>query len=232
MRPESGFEQPILSMAGEALLMVEFGKELSIDLGNAVLAFDEHLQSHLPSGVIETAPTGLCVAVRFDPLLIAPDELRREMAELAGSADWFSKGARLTPRRWRLPVLYGGEAGPDLAGLAQRVGQPVDAVIEAHVSTVQRVFMIGFAPGFLYTGLLPPLFDLPRLAHVKPRVPAGSVSVAIGQSVISSTAHPTGWHTIGRTPFVNFDPDREPPVLIRAGDEIEFYAIDHAERPL
>ena len=40
---------------------------------------------------------------------------------------------------------------------------------------------------------------------------------------------PGGWQLVGRTPFKPFDPDRAEPFLIKAGDAVQFYAIDRAE---
>ncbi len=229
MQTEEVYDRAKLYMAGEALLIVEFGRKLDPAINDAVLAFDHYLQDNKIAGLLESAPTGRSVVLRFDPLLIAPEKFRAGVSELIEGIDWFSRQVTHQPKHWRLPVCYGGLFGPDLQGMATRQGLAADQVIEAHCSTVQRVFMIGFAPGFLYTGMLPELFDLPRLQDIKASVPAGSISVAIGQTVISSTAHPTGWHTIGRTPVSNFDPCRQSPFLIAAGDQIEFYAIDPSQ---
>ena len=38
---------------------------------------------------------------------------------------------------------------------------------------------------------------------------------------------PGGWQLLGRTPLKTFDPDRAEPFLIKAGDAVQFYAIDH-----
>jgi KipI family sensor histidine kinase inhibitor len=229
MRPEGLYDQARLNMVGEALLIVEFGAVLTPAVNDAVIAFDGFLQETEIAGLLESAPTSCSVALRFDPLEVAPELFRARIGELLDARDWFALSFERERKRWRLPVCYGGAFGPDLAPIAERLALPVDEVIAAHLSTVQRVFMVGFAPGFLYTGMLPEIFQLPRLQTVKAQVPAGSVSVAIGQSVISSTPSPTGWHTIGCTPFFNFDTRRTPPVVIGAGDEIQFYQIAPSE---
>ncbi len=229
MRRDGAYDQPRLYMAGETLLIVEFGAVLSLRINQAVITFDHYLQANCVTGLLESLPTNNAVALRFDPLVVSPHDFRNEIKQLAASADWFSMAAPSGRKRWQLPVCYGGEAGPDLASLSGRLSVSQRELVAAHGSDIQRVFMIGFAPGFLYTGMLPKLFDLPRREQVRPVVPAGSVSVAIGQSVISSTPAPTGWHVIGRTPLLNFAPHRDPAVLIKAGDEIRFCAIEPDE---
>jgi len=225
---DGAFETASLTMAGEALLIVAFGESLSPSVSRAVLAFDLFLQQQSVTGLLESAPTGNAVAIVFDPLAIAPKRFRQMIGALVDSANWFEPIQAPSRICWRLPICYGGDQGPDLAPLAAQLGLSESAVIAAHLEAVQRVFMIGFAPGFLYTGQLPKLFDLPRLPDIKARVPAGSVSVAVGQSVISSTAHPTGWRVVGRTPFRNFDPARHPAMVINAGDAIRFAQIDES----
>ncbi len=222
-------EFPRLHMVGEALLVVEFGACLTPAFNDAAIAFDNYVREKEVEGLQESMPANRSVALRFDPLHVDPGRFRNMVEKLLEGHDWFSPVLRPARRCWRLPVSYGGAMGPDLEKIADRVGLSPEKVVAAHLASPQRVFMIGFAPGFLYTGMLPEIFQIPRLQKIKPRVEAGSVSVAVGQSVISSTAHPTGWYTIGRTPFVNFNPRREPPCQIVAGDEISFVAIDEDE---
>ena len=60
---------------------------------------------------------------------------------------------------------------------------------------------------------------------MKAEVPAGSISVAVRQTVLTSTPIPTGWRTIGITPFSNFNPAQSSPFSVEAGDEIQFYPV-------
>ena len=229
MKQDVPYKCPRLSFAGEALLIVEFGSRLTPAINDAAIGFDHFLQGNVIAGLRESAPTSRSVLLRFDPLEVAPDVFRSKIEELTISRDWASLAQSIEKKRWRMPICYGGECGPDLVDVAKRLKRSAEELVAAHLSLPQRVFMIGFAPGFLYTGLLPELFNLPRLKTIKPEVPPGSVSVAVGQSVISSTPNPTGWHTIGRTPFLNFVPARQPAFMIGAGDEIVFYEIDRLE---
>jgi inhibitor of KinA len=61
------------------------------------------------------------------------------------------------------------------------------------------------------------------------RVPLGSVGIAGVQTGVYPAETPGGWQLIGRTPVKPFDPDRSEPFLMKAGDRVEFYAIDRAE---
>jgi allophanate hydrolase subunit 1 len=56
-------------------------------------------------------------------------------------------------------------------------------------------------------------------------VPAGTILFAAGQTAIAATPIPTGWHLIGRTEFRNFDPNADPPCLLKAGDLVRFSEV-------
>ena len=51
-------------------------------------------------------------------------------------------------------------------------------------------------------------------------------SGAESQTGIYPIASPGGWQLIGRTPLKMFDPNREPPALLSAGDYVRFVAVD------
>jgi KipI family sensor histidine kinase inhibitor len=95
-------------------------------------------------------------------------------------------------------------------------------IIALHTGTVYRVYMLGFAPGFAYMGPLPPGLVTPRRPTPRPRVPAGSVGLAGAQTGIYPLATPGGWQILGRTDLVLWDPFRDPPALLRPGQEVRF----------
>ena len=115
----------------------------------------------------------------------------------------------------RIPVTFGGEGGPDLDSVAATLGLTAAAFVAAHNAAPLRVLTTGFAPGFVYCGFHAEAMRLPRRTDVRPPVPPGSVLFAAGQTAITSTPIPTGWHVIGRTTFRNFDPAQTPPVVLR-----------------
>ncbi len=220
---------PLFRNAGDSGLIVEFGNHQSDAISNAVLAFDSRLRAEAIDGISETASTIRSVLVRYDPLDLAPDRLRARLSALLEERDWLSAGPPEGRSLWRLPALYGGEAGPDLEETAQLLGASESALAEEHASARQRVLMLGFAPGFAYLGGLPERWNVPRLEQVKPAVPPGSLSVAVRQTTLCATVIPTGWRTIARTPFLNFDLRRDPAFFMEAGDEVRFEPIGEAD---
>jgi inhibitor of KinA len=88
--------------------------------------------------------------------------------------------------------------------------------------------MIGFLPGFPYLGTLDEKLSVPRKSQPQ-IVAAGSVAIAGKQTGIYPLTSPGGWNVIGRTPLKLFDPYREDPTLLNAGDVVEFYPIGKNE---
>lgn len=120
-----------------------------------------------------------------------------------------------------IPVVYGGEFGPDLSSLAGTCNLSIDELVERHRSTEYRVAAIGFSPGFPYLQGLPKALHQPRQSSPRP-VPAGSVAVAGDQTGIYPFASQGGWHVIGRTDLQLFDPQREQSSLLQPGDKVRF----------
>ena len=84
-------------------------------------------------------------------------------------------------------------------------------------------------PGFAYLGLVDERIAMPRHSTPRVRVPAGSVGIAGVQTGIYPAETPGGWQLIGRTPLKPFDPSRDEPFLMKAGDAVQFYPIDRNE---
>lgn len=222
--PPPEVPQAEILAAGDHAWLVRFGERFDLALNRSATAYARKLRQEPIDGVTEIMPTIASVLVRFDPRAADADEVRDRLQTCLDGLDAASQAS--SSRIWRIPVLYGGEAGPDLPAVAQAMGRTESELIEAHAAARQQVLMLGFAPGFVYAGLLDETWDLPRKNKVAPEVQPGSVILAVRQTAITATRVPTGWHVIGRTPCLNFEPDREPPVLIESGDTLQFEAID------
>ena len=171
-------------------------------------------------GVIEAAPgmTNLLVSFRTPP---------RDLGALESALIDAWDAARLEEAEARLfdiPVTYGGEDGPDLVHMAAETGLTREEVVTIHAGREYTVFALGSHPGYGYLGIVDPRLFIPRRQVPRLSVPAGSVSIGGWQTGASASAGPSGWHTIGRTETVFFDPAAAEPVLLRPGDRIRFIA--------
>ena len=220
------YETPVFRPMGDRSLLVELGETIAPDVNRRVLELMLQLQQARLPGVREFAPGYRSLLVVFDPLTIAPSELKERITEVAaqhGSAG-LPQAKLLT-----VPVFYGGDYGPDLEGVAGHLGISTDEVIRLHTETLYRVYMIGFTPGYPYMGELPAALAVPRRSTPRTRVPKGSVGIAQRQTGIYSVESPGGWQIIGWTPIELFDPTRQLPALLEMGDKVKFEAVRQVE---
>lgn len=210
---------PSIIALGDASLLVRFDTTLTDAANRAAIALAGVLAEEPIAQVREVVPSLVSVLLRYYPMTGSPaaiaGEVRLRLIRLA-RAEQRRQAAQV------IAVRFGGEDGPDLAEVAALLGLTEAAFIAAHNASPLRVLSTGFAPGFLYCGLHPETLILPRRTSVRPSVPKGSVLFAAGQTAMTATDMPTGWHVIGRTNFANFDPAATPPTQLRAGDTIMF----------
>lgn len=128
-----------------------------------------------------------------------------------------------------IPVLYGGEYGPDIENIATHNNLSIEEVIKIHTSGEYLVYMLGFTPGFPYLGGMDKRIATPRLKTPRTKIPGGSVGIAGEQTGVYPIESPGGWQLLGRTPLNFFDPNNEKPFLINAGEYIKFVQISEEE---
>jgi inhibitor of KinA len=216
---------PRLRLAGDRALVVEFGDAIDEATNRRVHAVCRTLDAHPPPGLIETVPTYRSLMIHYDPLQMSAVDLERAVVE----ADAQALDAPPRPGRViEVPTVYGGPFGPDLADVAAHAGLSPDEVVALHAGGDYLVYMMGFMPGFPYLGGMSPRLATPRLGTPRTRVPAGSVGIAGPQTGIYPTDSPGGWRLIGRSPIRLFDPARQPPSLLDAGDTVRFVAVSEA----
>ena len=213
-------------LTGDTSLTVEFGNEISEEINAKIRAFNIALaQSNIP-GIVETVPTYRSLMVHYDPGVILYNPLVKRMEKLLDQLDHI----QIPPSDvLEIPVLYGGEEGPDLEFVAKHNNKTPEEVIKIHTSTEYLIYMLGFTPGLTYLGGMSDSIATPRLTTPRVKIPAGSVGIAGTQTGVYPIDSPGGWQLIGRTPVRMYDPDRETPILPEAGQYIKFYAIDKAE---
>jgi len=207
---------------GDRSLLVEVGDRIAPEINRKVQDLMDRLaQASLP-GVVELSPSYRSVLVLYDPLQTDPAALTAAVSRLAAGD---AGGLSPPPVEHLIPVVYGGEQGPDLEWVAAHHRVAADEIVARHTGSAYRVYMIGFTPGFPYLGELPADLDTPRRSTPRTRVPKGSVGLAQRQTGIYPADSPGGWQIIGWTPLDLFDPRRDPPSLLNMGDRVRFTSI-------
>ncbi|MCP9471481.1 MAG: 5-oxoprolinase subunit PxpB [Nitrospira sp.] len=211
---------------GDSAVTVELGEAIDPDVNALVVAYANRIIEQGWNGIVDVVPTYRSITVHYDPIQWDLTALTDRLLILScpHPHEVESQGAL-----HKIPVLYGGDSGPDLEGVASFAGLKPSEVIALHTSVCYRVYMLGFTPGFPYLGLLPEQLAIPRLQTPRPRVPPGSVGLADRQTGIYPIATPGGWRLIGRTPIPLYHRTGLDPFLLKPGDRVRFRPIDQNE---
>lgn len=212
--------------AGDSSLLIEFGNEISTEINQKITATVQLMKEQHIEGVVDIIPAFCSLLINYDPRVIGYDELKSRMLNLI-KMDIKTEAGR--KKVYEIPVCYGGEYGPDIENIAKHAGLSVEEVIEIHSSRDYLIYMLGFLPGFTYLGGLDERLHTPRLANPRLKINAGSVGIGGSQTGIYPMDSPGGWQLMGMTPVKTYDPTREVPILLEAGDYIRFAPISEEE---
>lgn len=215
-------------ITGVDTITLHFGEQIDVVLVGQIQRAANALRNRLKHRLIDIVPSYTTLLLRYDlltddlaTLLADVDEALSELPE-SGAENGQSDVIEI-------PVFYDPSVGPDLESIATRACLSIEQVIQRHCASLYNVFAIGFAPGFAYLGEVPRELAAPRLATPRSKVPAGTLGIADTQTAIYPLESPGGWNLIGRTPLCLFDPGRERPSLLEAGQQVRFRAIDRTE---
>jgi KipI family sensor histidine kinase inhibitor len=220
---------PLVTAFGDEAVLVTLGDRIDRATNRHVrrvaAALAQERAHGLPIGAPVVAYASLLVP--FDLGGLSPDKIRVAVSGVVARVNEEPADAAPEPigRLVEIPTRYGAADGEDLDDVATQVGLSPAAVVELHASTEYEVYMLGFAPGFAYLGVLPEALAVPRRPTPRSRVPAGSVAIAERQTAVYPAVTPGGWNLIGHTDLTLWDVERDPPALLAPGDRVRFVPI-------
>jgi len=157
---------PRIYPLGDSALLIQLGSEIDDRINNRVLALERRLISLFPSFVRATVPAYVSLTIHYDPCQVNSEEFQTSiLQQLDAVVGSDSPQGKLI----KVPVVYGGEGGPDLPFVADHCGLSVAEVIRRHSQPEYRVHFIGFLPGFPYLGGMDPRLERPALPLREPR---------------------------------------------------------------
>jgi 5-oxoprolinase (ATP-hydrolysing) subunit B len=121
---------PRLLPSGDSAITVEFSRTIDDAANRRVLALDRTLSREPVAGVTETVPTYRSLLVHYDPLQIDFEALSGKLTTLAQ----LPVPPSTNTRRWRIPVVYGGEHGIDLEDVAKTLKTTPDDIVARHIA--------------------------------------------------------------------------------------------------
>lgn len=241
------------TFGGDEHVYIEMDDEMSLDAFFKSLSMSNAVRDANIEGVTEICPANASFQVRFDPDVIAPDDIMARIKELEHKAESAEK--RLTTRIVEIPVYYQDPwthetlmrfrerhqdpSGTDLDYAARINGyDSVEAFIEAHHSQPWFVSMVGFVAGlpFLYQ-LVERDKQLQVPKYLSPRTDTPKQTVGYGGcfSCIYSVRGAGGYQMFGVTPMPIYDPEQKVAhlkdfmVFFKPGDIVKWKPIDRAE---
>ena len=197
---------------GERAILVSLGDRIDVALNARARALADAWEAE---GLGRAVPAYAATLLHYDPLRLSRASAIAHARRLAARR----ARQRFASRLVEIPVRYDGVDLQDVARLSSLTARDIVAL---HSGREYRAFFLGFMPGFAYLGELDARINAPRLAEPRTRVAAGSVGVAGRQTAVYPFASPGGWRLIGSTDVALFDPERQPPSLIREGDRVRF----------
>lgn len=94
-------------------------------------------------GIVETVPTYRSLTVHYRSEVIRYEKLRETLHGLLGSLD----EVEIPPASVvEIPVLYGGEMGPDLGFVAEHNKKTIEEVIKIHSTPEYLIYMLASPP--------------------------------------------------------------------------------------
>jgi urea carboxylase len=237
------------SFGGDEHLFVECSDEMSMEAFFKSLSMTSAIRDSAIKGVTEICPANASFQIKFDPDVIHPDDILKEVQAIEGAAG--SAAPRIKTRIVEIPVYYGDPwthetlmrfrerhqdpTGSDLdyAARVNRYGS-VDDFIAAHSGSPWFVSMVGFVAGlpFMYQMVeRARQIEVPK--YLRPRTDTPKLTIGHGGcfGCIYSVRGAGGYQMFGITPMPIFDPTetisylRDFMVFFRPGDIVKFTPI-------
>ena len=241
------------SFGGDEHIFVELNSEMSLEAFFKGMSITNAIAQRKIPGVTEICPANASYQVRFDPDLIAPDQLLATLQSI--EAELGDSALELNTRIIEIPVFYNDPwTNETLLRFLERHQEPtstdleygaringyanVDAFIDAHAASPWFVSMVGFVAG------LPFMFQMVEREkqiqvpkYLRPRTDTPKLTIGHGGcfSCIYSVRGAGGYQMFGITPAPIFDPQQSLPylkdfmVFFRPGDIVKFKPMNRTE---
>lgn len=241
------------SFGGDEHLVGEVDEEMSLEAFFKVLLITNIVRAQAIDGVREVCPANASYMVKFDPDVISPAGMLKQLHEIERSVGEAEQ--RIDTRIIELPVYYKDpwtretlmrfrdrHQDPNSTDLeyAARINgfESDDGFADAHAGSPWFVTMIGFAAGlpWLYQ-LVERRRQLQVPKYIRPRTDTPKQTIGYGGcfTAIYSVRGAGGYQMFGITPVPIFDPRqevrhlRDSMVFFNPGDIVKFRSIGRSE---
>jgi len=241
------------TFGGDEHLFVECSEEMSLEAFFNSLSMTSGIKQADIKGVTEICPANASFQIKFDPDVIHPDDILKEVQAIEVAAA--KSEPVITTRIVEIPVFYNDPwthetlmrfrerhqepTGTDLE-YAARINDygSVDDFVAAHSGSPWFVSMVGFVSGlpFMYQ-MVERQRQIQVPKYLRPRTDTPKLSVGIGGcfGCIYSVRGAGGYQLFGITPMPIYDPTqtvsylKDFMVFFRPGDIVKWKPVDRAE---
>jgi inhibitor of KinA len=230
LKTKSSMSDYTIFPIGDAAITIDFGNRISETLNKKVMAMQTWLHQHPFEGLIDVIIAYSSLSIIYDPGILKmryrpPHSIFEYMKAKLTDAYLGSSIYERDQIVKRIPVCYDPAFGLDLDYVASEKQIDIDELVQLHTAVSYRVYMIGFQPGFPYMASVNERLVISRKQRPRQLVPEGSVGLAGVQTGVYPLDSPGGWQIIGRTPLKLFDKMKPNMLVIKPGDQVQFYAI-------
>ncbi|SNC74675.1 Allophanate hydrolase subunit 1 [Marinobacter sp. es.048] len=241
------------TFGGDEHIFVEVDEEMSLEAFFVSLSMTNAVRNANIKGVTEICPANASFQIKFDPDVIHPDDMMKELKRLEAEAEQGDNV--LETRIVEVPVYYQDPWTHDtLMRFRERHQDPsatdieyaasingydsVEKFIEAHSGAPWFVSMVGFVSGlpFLYQMVdRSRQIQVPKYLSPRTDTPRQTVGYGGSFSCIYSVRGAGGYQMFGITPMPIYDPEQSVPylkdfmVFFKPGDIVKFKPINREE---
>lgn len=217
------------SVAGVDALLMTFSSSQQAELPLLLTQLRQQILINLSEVIVDVVPAYTTLLVYYDARTVRMFDLQLALEHLVSQVEQATL-PQTQPLLLEVPVIYGGEHGPDLERVAAMNQLTPEQVIEKHQAVDYVVAALGFSPGFAYLSGLDEQLITPRLDTPRKQVPAGSLGIAGAQTAVYPTAGPGGWNLIGKAQMRWFNADGDSQLghganamtPVQVGDRVRF----------
>src|SRR5277367_4269998 len=238
------------SFGGDEHIFVECDEAMSLEAFFKSLSITKAVRAAQIEGVTEICPANASFQIKFDPDIIKPGDLLRELKAIEGAAS--GGHSSLATRIIEIPVLYNDpwthetlmkfrdrHQAPDMTDIEYTAKinhlDGVDGFVKAHSAAPWFVSMVGFVAGlpFLYQ-MVERQRQIQSPKYLRPRTDTPKLTVGHGGcfGCIYSVRGAGGYQMFGITPMPIYDPKQEISYLrqfmifFKPGDIVKFKPVD------
>ena len=214
-----------ISNLGDAALYCDYGSKVNKEINSEVIKYFKNIKEKNIEGITNMTPSYNKLIISFDLKITNFLSLKKKIEILE-----IKKFANIKNKLIKIPICCDKIFALDIKNLEKKLKISENKILEKFFSKNYYCYMTGFIAGHPFLGDTDVSLRAKRLETPRVKIPKGSVGITEQFCNIYTFESPGGWNIIGNTPLKVFDKlNLSNPLLIKPGDQINFYKISKQE---